>query len=256
MQDLSGRIALILGGTTGIGLATAKAFAASQAKVVVASRSEERGAQAEREMRALGADASFHRCDVCDAESVAALVALVMHRFGRLDCAVNSAAFDSVPVATHTVSSAEAQGIISTDVLGVFNGMKYEIEAMLQQGGGTIVNVSSVNGLSGAPTAAVYSAGKHAVIGLTRSTAKEYIARGIRINAVCPGPTVTPRRERRSAHLTDEERRVQQAGLAEAIPIGRLAQPEEVANAILWLSSSASSYVVGHSLVVDGGLQA
>jgi len=225
MQDLLGKVALISGGTTGIGLAAAKAFVASGAKVVVAARNPERGIQAEQELRHLG-------------------------------CAVNSAAFDSRPSATHEVLCEEAGKAISTDVLGVFNCMKYEIGTMLQSGGGTIVNISSVNGLSGAPTAAVYSAGKHAVIGLTRSMAKEYIARGIRINAVCPGATETPRRERRTAHLTSKERREDQERLSQAIPIGRLAKAEEIASAILWLSSTASSYVVGHSLVVDGGLQA
>ncbi len=145
---------------------------------------------------------------------------------------------------------------MSIDVLGVFNCMKYEIEAMLRSGGGTIVNVSSVNGLSGAPSASMYSAGKHAVIGLTRSAAKEYIARGVRINAVCPGATETPRRMRRTAHLTEGQLLEREEQLAQAIPIGRLARVEEIASAILWLSSPESSYVVGHSLVVDGGLLA
>ncbi len=256
MQDLLGKVALISGGTTGIGLAAAKAFVASGAKVVVAARNPERGIQAEQELRHLGGDAAFRRCDVSDPSSVADLVAFVVDRFVQLNCAVNSAAFDSRLSATHEVLCEEAGEAISTDVLGVFNCMKYEIGTMLQSGGGTIVNISSVNGLSGAPTAAVYSAGKHAVIGLTRSMAKEYIARGIRINAVCPGATETPRRERRTAHLTSKERREDQERLSQAIPIGRLAKAEEIASAILWLSSTASSYVVGHSLVVDGGLQA
>ncbi len=256
MQDLLGKVALISGGTTGIGLAAAKAFVASGAKVVVAARNPERGIQAGQELRHLGGDAAFHRCDVTDPSSVADLVAFVADRFGRLNCAVNSAAFDSRPSATHEVRFEEAGKTISTDVLGVFNCMKYEIATMLQSGGGTIVNISSVNGLSGAPTAAVYSAGKHAVIGLTRSMAREYIARGIRINAVCPGATETPRRELRTEHLTPKERREHQEQLSQAIPIGRLAKAEEIASAILWLSSTASSYVVGHSLVVDGGLQA
>ncbi|QBC42699.1 short-chain dehydrogenase/reductase SDR [Iodobacter fluviatilis] len=255
MQNLHGKVVLITGGTTGIGLAAAKAFVASGAKVVVAARNAEQGAAAESQLRALG-DAVFHACDVIDPLSVAALVSFTIEHFGQLDAAVNSAACDTRPIPTHEMSFEDASKTVSTDVLGVFNCMKYQIEAMLRLGGGTIVNVSSVNGLSGVPTAAIYSAAKHAVIGLTRSTAKEYIGRGIRINAVCPGATETPRRERRTAHLSEDQLLEHQAQLAQAIPIGRLAQAEEIANAILWLSSAASSYVVGHSLVVDGGLQA
>jgi NAD(P)-dependent dehydrogenase (short-subunit alcohol dehydrogenase family) len=253
---LQGRVALVLGGTTGIGLATAKAFAAAGAAVVVAARNEERGRLVQQELQGVGANLVFRQCDVTDPASVAALVSFVVGRFGHLSCAVNSAAFDSNPAATHDVQPEDAAGIISTDVLGVFNGMKYEIEAMLQRGEGTIVNVSSINGLSGVPTAAVYSAAKHAVVGLTRSAAKEYIARGIRINAVCPGATDTPRRERRIARMTQEQQQQHHEAMANAIPIGRLARAEEIANAVLWLSSPASSYVVGHSLVVDGGMLA
>ncbi|MCX7172344.1 MAG: glucose 1-dehydrogenase [Proteobacteria bacterium] len=256
MIGLQGKVALITGGTTGIGLAAAQAFVAGGASVILAARNPEPGAQAELELRRLGGDASFHSCDVSDPSSVAELMAFAIDRFGRLDCAVNSAAYDSKPSATHEVPCEEADRIISCDVLGVFNCMKYEIEAMLRFGGGTIVNISSVNGLSGTPTAAIYSAGKHAVIGLTRSAAKEYIGRGIRINAVCPGATETPRRARRTAHLTEDQLHEHQEQLAQAIPIGRLAKAEEIASAILWLSSPESSYVVGHSLVIDGGLHA
>src|SRR2546426_1874013 len=157
MQDLLGKVALISGGTTGIGLAAAKAFVASGAKVVVAARNPERGIQAEQELRHLGGDAAFHRCDVTDPSSVADLVAFVAARFGRLNCAVNSAAFDSRPSAAHEVLSEEAGKVISTDVLGVFNCMKYEIGTMLQNGGGTIVKNLSGNGLSRAPTAAGFN---------------------------------------------------------------------------------------------------
>lgn len=255
MHSLQGKVALITGGTTGIGLATAQAFVASGARVVVAARNPDQGMVAETQLRTAG-EAIFHSCDVNDPSSVAALVAFAVAHFGRLDCAVNSAACDSTPASTHEMSFEDASHTISTDVLGVFNCMKYQIEAMLRGEGGTIVNVSSVNGLSGVPTAAMYSAGKHAVIGLTRSTAKEYIARGIRINSVCPGATDTPRRARRTAHLGEDQLREHRQHLAEAIPIGRLAHADEIASAILWLSSPASSYVVGHSLVVDGGMQA
>lgn len=254
MQDLDGLVALMTGGTTGIGFAVGKRFSERGARVILAARDPQRGAQAEEELKQLGGEAVFRMCDVTDPASVKDLLAFVMERFGRLNCAVNSAAFDSLPTATHEMHCHTAGSIMSTDVLGVFNCMKYEIEAMLQRKEGTIVNVSSINGLLGTPSAAVYSAAKHAVIGLTRSAAKEYIARGIRINSVCPGATDTPRRERRTAHMTEDERREHREVLSQAIPIGRLAKADEIASAILWLSSSESSYVVGHSLVVDGGL--
>jgi len=256
MYQLQNKTVLISGGSTGIGLAAARSFIAQGARVLLAARDEERGELAAKSLRDLGGEAIFQPCNVCNPDSVAAAVQAAVTHFGRLDCAVNSAAYDAQPMAAHQVSSEEAGTLLTCDVLGVFNCMKYQIQAMLQSGGGTIVNLSSVNGLSGAPGAALYSAGKHAVIGLTRSTAKEYIAQGIRINAVCPGATATPRRARRTAHYTPAQLSEHQQQLAQAIPIGRLAQAEEIAQAILWLSSSASSYVVGHSLVVDGGLSA
>lgn len=256
MYQLQGKAVLITGGSTGIGLATAQAFAAQGARVLLAARDVERGELAARSLRDQGGQAIYQHCDVSDPASIAAAVQVAITHFGQLDCAVNSAAYDAQPAAAHQVSDAQARALLDCDVLGVFNCMKYEIQAMLQSGGGTIVNLSSVNGLSGAPGAALYSAGKHAVIGLTRSTAKEYIAQGIRINAVCPGATATPRRARRTAHYTEAQLIEHQQQLAQAIPIGRLAQTEEIAQAVLWLSTSASSYVVGHSLVVDGGLSA
>jgi NAD(P)-dependent dehydrogenase (short-subunit alcohol dehydrogenase family) len=255
MPTLRDKIALIAGGTSGIGLATAKAFLAHGAKVIVGGRDRHRGEAAEKQLRDLG-DAIFHVCDVTNPMSVADCVAVAVKHYGGLSCAVNSAACDFPANTTHETSNDEASHTLSTDVLGVFNCMKYEIEAMLRYGEGTIVNVSSVTGLSGTPTAAMYSAGKHAIIGLTRSAALEYIARGIRINAVCPGPTDTPRRDRRAVGQSEDEMQESNERLARAIPIGRIARPEEIANAILWLCSPESSYVVGHSLVIDGGLHA
>lgn len=251
-----GRVALVVGGTSGIGLATAEAFAADGASVIVAARESQRGFDVERRLRAASLDVSFVSCDVRDPGAVEHLMDAALERFGRIDCAVNCAATDWLPCATHEVSPDEANDLASVDILGVFHCLKYEIAAMLPLGAGTIVNVSSVNGLSGTPSGAMYSAGRHAVIGLTRSTAREYIGRGIRINAVCPGPTDTPRRARRSAGVTEVELLRQSEHLAELIPIGRMASAEEIANAIIWLSSPASSYVVGHCLVIDGGFSA
>jgi NAD(P)-dependent dehydrogenase (short-subunit alcohol dehydrogenase family) len=208
------------------------------------------------DLRPRGADATFFQCDVTDPISVENLLDSIIGRFGRLDCAVNCAAYDFKPSKAHEVQNQEVADHLAVDVQGLFSCMRAEIVAMLSGNGGTIVNVASTTGLSGTPTAALYSAGKHAVIGLTRSTAKEYIADGIRINSVCPGVTNTPRRERRTAHLDEIERLRQEQALAMQIPIGRPATAEEIANAIVWLSSPLSSYVVGHSLVIDGGLSA
>ncbi|HEY9104208.1 SDR family NAD(P)-dependent oxidoreductase [Chitinimonas sp.] len=256
MLNLQDKIVLITGGTSGIGLATAQAFLAQGAKVVITGRNVERGQVAEQSLRELGGEVHFHACDVSDPASMTALQAAIRARYGRLDCAVNNAAHSVQPGPLHEATLEEAHLNLGTDFFGVLHCLQGEIASMLATGGGTIVNVASVNGLSGTPNAAVYGAAKHAVVGLTRSAAKEYIARGIRINAVCPGPTDTPRRQRRLATLSPEQAAEQQAALAAAVPIGRAARAEEIANAILWLSSDASSYVVGHSLVVDGGLQA
>ncbi|MEP0924853.1 SDR family oxidoreductase [Leptolyngbya sp. FACHB-711] len=132
--------------------------------------------------------------------------------------------------------------------------MKYQLQQMVQQRNGTIVNVASVNGLSGTPIGSLYTASKHGVVGLTRSTALEYIRQGIRINTVCPGLVHTPRLERRWAELSPEQRSQSMQKLADSIPIGRFAQPEEIAAAILWLSSTQASYIVGQAIVIDGGL--
>jgi NAD(P)-dependent dehydrogenase (short-subunit alcohol dehydrogenase family) len=202
----------------------------------------------------LGKRASFSACDIADTGSVTALFADIQTRYGPLQHAVNCAASEARIAALHDIGETEARQLIDIDVLGVLRCMQAEVAAMRAANGGTIVNVSSINGLSGTAQAALYSAGRHAVVGLTRSAALEYIGEGIRINAVCPGAIDTPRRQRRMQALPPEQAEAQQAALARSIPIGRLGQADEIAAAIVWLSSEASSYVVGHSLVVDGGL--
>lgn len=251
--SFDGKVALIVGGTSGIGLATAAHFAAAGAQVVVSGRESAKGIQAQM---SLGPSATFVACDVAQPSSVEALIQTVVARFGRIDCAVNAAAIAPASAPLHETGNADAAALLNIDVFGQFLCMKHEIEVMLKTGSSTIVNVSSVNGLSGTPTAAVYSAGRHAVLGLTRAAAREYISRNIRINAVCPGATDTPRRRQRVAHLAPEVQSELATQTANAIPIGRLANADEIANAIVWLSSPSSSYVVGHCLVVDGGLSA
>jgi NAD(P)-dependent dehydrogenase (short-subunit alcohol dehydrogenase family) len=254
MYNLESKTVLIVGGTSGIGLASARAFASEGAEIIIAGRNPERGQWAIEELKASGSEAAFIQCDVSESSSVDRMLNIVLERFGRLDCAVNSAGYDFKPCRAHEISDEAVSDQLAVDFGGIFSCMRAEIAAMLSRGAGTIVNVASTTGLTGTPTAALYSAAKHAVIGLTRSTAREYIANGIRINAVCPGVTDTPRRERRTAHLSASEILKLNEEVAREIPIGRAADPDEIAQAILWLSSSASSYVVGHSLVVDGGL--
>lgn len=255
-QVFESKTVLVMGGTSGIGLATAKAFGAHGATVILASRNRGNGLQAQEALRAFGIEAAFFPCDVSDSCAVETLLDFTVERFGKLDCAVNSAACDFRFSRAHEMSNREVSDLLAVDVQGLFSCMRAEIRAMLPQRRGTIVNVASITGLSGTSSAALYSAGKHAVIGLTRSTAKEYIADGIRINCVCPGVTDTPRQDRRTARLDEVERLQQQRALAQEIPIGRPASADEIANAILWLSSPQSSYVVGHDLVIDGGLSA
>jgi NAD(P)-dependent dehydrogenase (short-subunit alcohol dehydrogenase family) len=222
----------------------------------MAGRNADRGSLAKAELKGLGKDATFLECDVSDSPSVDKLVNTVLERFGRIDCAVNSAGYDFKPGRAHEIQDQAVSDQLAVDFTGVFSCMRAQIAAMLPRGAGPIVNVASTTGLAGTPTAALYSAAKHAVIGLTRSTAREYIANGIRINAICPGVTDTARRERRTAHLSANDIQQLNDELAREIPIGRVGSADEIAHAILWLSSSASSYVVGHSLVVDGGLSA
>ena len=251
--SLNGKVALIVGGTSGIGLAAAEQFVAAGAKVVISGRDSTKGIDAQS---SLGSSVIYVGCDIAQPQSVEALLQTVIARFGRVDCAINAAAIAPKSILLHETGDADAAALLNTDVFGQFLCMKHEIAAMLKSGAGTIVNVSSVNGLSGAPSAALYSAGRHAVLGLTRSAAREYIARNIRINVVCPGATDTPRRQQRVAHLAPGAQTELAARTAEAIPIGRLATASEIASAIVWLSSPSSSYVVGHCLVVDGGLSA
>ena len=169
---------------------------------------------------------------------------------------MNNAAADIRVAPTAEVTEAEFDTSVAVNLKGLWLCMKHEIAAMQRTGGGAIVNVASINGLSGTPTASIYSATKHAVIGLTRSAARETIAQGIRINAVCPGATDTPFQHRPHLGLPALEQQARQARLAELIPLGRLGRPDEIAAAIAWLCSAESSYVVGHALVIDGGLTA
>ena len=257
MYNFGGKVALITGGTDGIGLAAAKGFAASGAKVLLAGRNVERGRKALDELVAEGAkedDVRFLPVDVSEAAQVEEMVAACLEAFGRLDFAVNNAAAEFPLVLTADIPLEAVDRSIAVDLRGAWLCMKHEIDVMLDQGGGAIVNVSSVNGFASSPKAAMYSATKHGMNGLTTAAAREYISKGIRINSVCPGAIETPRRQRRLAGFTADQVKAHYADLAERVPAGRVGRAGEVAAGILWLCSDESSYVVGHHLVIDGGL--
>ena len=256
MYNFNGKVALVTGGTDGIGLATAESFVDAGAKVLVVGRDIERGQKALAQLVAGGGDARFLPVDVSDPLQVEKMVAACVEMFGRLDFAVNNAAAEFPLVLTADIPLESVDRSIAVDLRGAWLCMKHEIESMLKSGGGAIVNVSSVNGFASSPKAAMYSATKHGMNGLTTAAAREYIGKGIRINSVCPGAIETPRRQRRLAGFTAEQVTAHYADLAERVPAGRVGRAEEVAAGILWLCSDESSYVVGHHLVIDGGLSA
>ena len=252
MGSLEGRVALVTGGSAGIGLATAVAFAREGAKVMIGSRDRVRGEAAAQKVREAGADVEFVATDVGRPAQVEALIAACVERFGRLDCAFNNAAFGGSGALTADIDEQEFEQTMAVNLRGVWLCMKHEIRQMLQQGGGSIVNMSSVDGLTGSPNGSAYSASKHGVDGLTRSAAIEYGREGIRINAICGGGFATEMLARGYGHDLAWVERYRRP----AIPLGRLGRPEECAEAVVWLSSDAASYVTGVCLPVDGGLLA
>lgn len=247
MGEFEGKVAVVTGASTGIGEATAVAFAAQGAKVVLADIDEEGGHQVVSSIRAGGGDAFFVRTDVSRADDVEALIKETVRTYGRLDCACNNAGIqgDEAPTAEWTEENWDR--VVNVNLKGVWLCVKYEILEMLKTGGGSIVNMSSVNAYTAWPNLAPYVASKHGINGLTKSAAREYAAKGIKINAVAPGIIRTPMNVER---LTNPEA---EARLVAMEPIGRLGAPEEVAAAVLWLCGEASSFVTGHCLVVDGG---
>jgi NAD(P)-dependent dehydrogenase (short-subunit alcohol dehydrogenase family) len=253
-----GQVALVTGGSSGIGRATALAFAREGASVVVASRGEARGAAVLDELRALGAAAEFVRADVSQSSDVQALISRTLSRFGRMDIAVNNAAAIDVgvfkPLADYDESEFDAH--IGANLKSVWLCMKHEIGHMIAQGGGVIVNTSSVTGLGGAPHSAFYAAAKAAVITLSKTAALEYAAQRVRVNALVPGAFRTPMLEHVLETMSPGDPTVAEQRYTKRIPLGRIGRPEEAADVVLWLCSDQASYVTGQAIVVDGGLTA
>ena len=248
---LQGKIALVTGGGSGIGRASALAFAREGAKVVVADVVIDGGEETIGLIKKAGGEAIFVKADVSKAAEVEALVNKAVEAYGRLDCTYNNAGIEGIMASTTDYTEEAWDRVMAINLKGVWLCMKYEIPQMLKQGGGAIVNTASVAGLLGGQRMPAYVASKHGVVGLTKTAALEYAKSGIRVNAVCPGAIRTPMMERAIAMRPEFER---QALAAE--PIGRMAKPEEVAEAVAWLCSDAASFVTGHSMVVDGGMVA
>lgn len=245
MSELQDSVAIVTGGSTGIGAATAKRFAEEGASVVVADVNVEDGEETVAEIVEGGGEATFVEVDVSDPAEVEAMVETTVETYGGLDFAVNNAGIEGENAATTDQPLDNWEQVIDVNLKGVFVGMQAEIDAMLEDGGGAIVNMSSIAGQVGFPQSSPYVASKHGVIGLTKTAALEYSEAGVRVNAICPGVIETPMVE-----ASDQE---QIQGVIDATPIRRLGEPPEIGDAAVWLCSEEASFVTGESLVIDGG---
>jgi NAD(P)-dependent dehydrogenase (short-subunit alcohol dehydrogenase family) len=249
-MTMSAPVVLITGGLTGIGRAAAFAFAKAGNRVVVSGRRPDAGEAVASELRALGAEAEFIQADVRTEEDVRRLVDRTVERFGRLDAAVNNAGTEGKPGPVVEQTADTYAATFDTNVLGTLLSMKHELRVMMAQGAGSIVNISSTYGHEGAKGASIYAGSKHAVEGMTKSAALEAAGSGVRVNAVAPGPTDTGMLNRFTG--TAERKAALQSG----VPLGRIGQPDEIAQAIVFLASDAASFVTGQIVSVDGGKSA
>ena len=243
-----GKVALVTGGSFGIGKATAVAFAKRGAKVVVADWMEDKENETIKLVKGTGSDGVFVRCDVSSSTEVRNMIEKAIARFGRLDYAFNNAGIEGASANTHECTEDNWDKTIGVNLKGIWLCMKNEIPYMLKLGTGAIVNCASVAGLIGFPGLPAYVVSKHGVVGLTKTAALEYAKQGIRVNAVCPGVIHTAMIDR----ITGKDKEVEKQYTAME-PIGRMGNPEEVAEAVVWLCSDAASFVTGIALPVDGG---
>jgi NAD(P)-dependent dehydrogenase (short-subunit alcohol dehydrogenase family) len=241
------KVAIVTGGNSGIGRETAIALAKEGANITVAARRASEGEETVRLVKETGSDGMFVKTDVTNENDVRSLVKKTVDRYGRLDYAFNNAGLEEIMTPFLDQTSEKFDQIMNTNVRGVWLSMKYEIPEMIKSGGGAIVNNSSVVGIMGYPQMSIYIASKHAVLGLTKSVALEFANSGIRVNAIAPGAVKTDMLKRSlSQQFIDT--------LTSIHPIGRIADPKEIANAVVWLLSDKASFVLGHTLLVDGGV--
>ncbi|MFA6239114.1 MAG: SDR family oxidoreductase [Bacteriovorax sp.] len=245
---LKDKVVIVTGAASGIGAASAKAFAREGASVVVADVQIARGEELVARIQSEDGKAIFVKCDVSNESDVKNMVRKTVEKFGRLDCAFNNAGVEGESTDTMMSTTENWDKIMNINLKGVWLCMKYEIEEMLKTGGGSIVNCSSIAGIVGFAGLSAYTASKHGVIGLTQATALEFADKNIRVNAICPGVIQTPMVERVTHGDATATRE-----LVSAEPMGRMGKPEEIAEAALWLCSDASSFITGHPLVADGG---
>ncbi|HEY8446257.1 MAG TPA: SDR family oxidoreductase [Thermomicrobiales bacterium] len=248
---MQGKVAVVTGAASGIGRATALAFAKEGARVVVSDVDAEGGEATVRMIRECGGEAIFVRADVSRTAEVRELIATAVGTFGRLDYAFNNAGIEGESAPTADATEENWDRVIDINLKGVWLCMKHELPAMLESGGGAIVNCASVAGLVGFPGIGPYVASKHGIVGLTKTAALEYATAGIRINAVCPGVIQTPMIDRFTGGAKEAAEE-----MVAMEPVGRFGTPEEIAAAVVWLCSDAASFVTGVALPVDGGLVA
>jgi NAD(P)-dependent dehydrogenase (short-subunit alcohol dehydrogenase family) len=244
------KVAIVTGGNSGIGRATAIALAKEGANVTVAARRASEGEETVQLVKETGSDGMFVKTDVANENDVRSLVEKTVDRYGRLDYAFNNAGVEEIMTPFLDQTSEKFDQIMNTNVRGVWLSMKYEIPEMIKSGGGAIVNNSSVVGIMGYPQMSIYIASKHAVLGLTKSVALEFANSGIRVNAIAPGGVKTDMVKR----MLDKAGQQFLDTLTSIHPIGRIADPKEIANAVAWLLSDKASFVLGHTLLVDGGV--
>lgn len=246
--NLGQKVVTITGGASGIGAATAMAFAYEGASVVVADVNIERGEELVSRLQTRSENCIYIPCDVTLESDIKNMIAKTIQRFGRLDCAFNNAGIESETSTTTECTNENWEKTINTNLRSVWWCMKYQIPEMLKNGGGSIVNCASIAGLVGFEGIPAYTASKHGIIGLTQTAALEYAKQNIRVNAICPGVIHTSMIDR---FVNGDEHKMTE--LASGEPMGRMGKPEEIASAVLWLCSNASSFVTGHPLVADGG---